>query len=137
LGGQPILTSSAKSKGRRCQDKVRDALRKLGTEFGVDPLDISAAIMGTSGCDILFAGTARKMFNLAIECKAVEALNVFTTFVNHFRTYESSPATKLLVHTKNRSLTLVTMRFEDFLDMYRVYVAHKQKEQSELGITAG
>lgn len=73
--------------------------------------------MGQNGVDVIESPAAKKVFDLAIECKNVETLNVFTTFWEHYEKYRNEPSLKLLVHAKNRAIPLVTMTWEQFLNL--------------------
>lgn len=122
-----MKTSSAKAKGRRGQDLVRDALRKIGAAFGLEEDDIKSAQMGASGVDIVFSPAARKLFPWSCEVKVVESLNVMSEFKNHHAQYAHLPTTKFLFHMKNKSPMLVTMTFEDFAKLYEEYLHHQHK----------
>ncbi len=110
-----MKTSSAKAKGRRLQQRVRDDLRVLGEQFSLQDGDIESRGMGQSGVDIILSPAAQNLFNLDIEAKNVEKLNVPTVFLEHFEKYKDRPSLKLLVHARNRTGALVTLRWGDFL----------------------
>jgi hypothetical protein len=114
-----MRTSSCKAKGRRLQDLIRDSLRKIAIEFGLDPTDIKSTIMGISGPDITFSSAAAKIFNLNVEAKNVEKLSVMSVFYKHYEKYAAQPTLKILVHKQNHTQPLITLRFEDFLPIYR------------------
>ena len=61
-----MKTQSAKAKGRRFQQWVRD---KLIETLGVHPEDIESRSMGAGGEDLIMARAARKKFPYSIECK--------------------------------------------------------------------
>jgi hypothetical protein len=70
--------------------------------------------MGANGVDIMFSPAARRVFGpLAIECKNVEALNVVSTFLAHAEKYPQD--IPYLVHKRNRTVPLCTLRFTDLL----------------------
>jgi hypothetical protein len=71
--------------------------------------------MGQQGEDVILSPAFRKVLDLDIECKNVERLDVAKTFWEHFNKYINRPSLKVLTHTKNRSLPLVTIRLADFL----------------------
>jgi hypothetical protein len=102
---------------------VRDALREIGALYELEPDDIKSTSMGVTGVDVILTPAARKIFNFDIECKQVEALNVFTTFKKHFLKYVSRPTIKLLFHGKNKEMTQVTMEFEQFMGLVTELVA--------------
>ena len=72
-----MKTSSAKQKGRKLQQWVRD---KLIEELGVHPEDIESRSMGAGGEDLIMARAARKKFPYSIECKNQESVNVWKAY---------------------------------------------------------
>jgi len=67
---------SAKAKGRRFQQLIRDLLLKVaGSKLEAD--DIRSTSMGAGGEDIQLSPAARKLFPYSIECKNVEKLNIW------------------------------------------------------------
>ena len=72
-----MKTSSAKQKGRKLQQWVRD---KLIEELGVHPEDIESRSMGAGGEDLIMARAARKKFPYSIECKNQESINVWKSY---------------------------------------------------------
>ena len=72
-----MKTSSAKQKGRKLQQWVRD---KLIEELGVHPEDIESRSMGAGGEDLIMSRAARKKFPYSIECKNQESVNVWKSY---------------------------------------------------------
>ena len=71
-----IKPSSAKAKGRRLQNYVCQVLSEItGIPWGKDEL-IAPREMGQSGPDIRLIGEARKLINIAFECKNEEKWKV-------------------------------------------------------------
>ena len=65
---------SAKNKGKRLQNKVRDLiLEKFNKQL--EPDDVRSITMGDSGEDILLSPAARRLFPFSVECKNQEKLN--------------------------------------------------------------
>ena len=62
-----MKTRSAKNKGKRLQNQVRDQL--LENFKQLEPDDIKSTTMGESGEDIQLSPAARKLIPYAIECK--------------------------------------------------------------------
>jgi hypothetical protein len=132
-----MKASTCKAKGRRLQDRVRNSLQTVGTQYGLQPDDIKCAIMGVSGQDIKFSPAADKIFPFDIECKNKEKLVVMTEFVTHFKKYKDHTGhTSLLIHSRNNSPTLVTLMWEDFLNMYvellRLRAERNEKQEETL-----
>lgn len=114
-----IKTSSCKAKGRKLQQLVCktlfDTFVKLHPDLQTD--DIKSTAMGQSGVDVLLSPFAKKRIPLAVECKAVEKLNIPTTFEQHYSKYSESTEVPILVSRRNRSQALVTLRWNDFLEI--------------------
>ena len=72
-----MKTQSAKAKGRRFQQWVRDQLIE---ELGVHPEDIESRSMGAGGEDLIMALAAREKFPYSIECKNQESLNIWKSY---------------------------------------------------------
>ena len=102
---------SAKAKGRRLQDTVREILRERFKDKLEDD-DITTAIMGESGIDVKLSPAARKIFPYSAECKNQEKLNIWAALK------QAEGHTKpILIFKRNHSDTYVAMRFEDFLNL--------------------
>ena len=79
-----VKTSSAKAKGRRLQQRVRDDMRAIAGSR-LDPTDIESTTMGLSGVDIILTKAAKDLFGpLAFECKNVEKLNAVGVFSEQY-----------------------------------------------------
>jgi hypothetical protein len=63
----PINTSSAKAKGRRLQNYVRDRILEVFPWLGEG--DVDSCSMGSSGIDVPMSPIARRTFPVSIECK--------------------------------------------------------------------
>ena len=70
-----MKTRSAKNKGKRLQNSVRDILLETFTQLEED--DIKSTTMGESGEDIQLSPAARKLIPYAIECKNQEKINIW------------------------------------------------------------
>ena len=117
-----MKTSALKAKGRRIQNYVAGFFSLFGqTFFGLKDGDVAPRPMGQGGVDVIFSPAASKFFNFDIECKNVEKLNIVATYNKHARQYEKTPGIPLLIHAKNKSKVLVTLSFEDFLELLYVY----------------
>jgi hypothetical protein len=68
---------SAKAKGRRLQQWVRDQLIE---QLEVHPEDIESRSMGAGGEDLIMARDARSKFPFSIECKNQEKLNIWDAY---------------------------------------------------------
>jgi hypothetical protein len=114
-----MKTSSAKGKGRRLQQIVRDGLRAIGKSRGLVDEDIESTSMGVSGVDIRMSPAAKKVLgNLAVEAKNWENINVTGIFWQHAKKYMNEGQLPLLVTKKNHTEPLVTLRLADFLAIF-------------------
>jgi len=98
-----VRAQSAKAKGRRLQQRVRDDLimaLDLPTE------DVVSTSMGAGGEDLKLSAAARKVVPFAIECKNVEKLNIWTAIEQakaHLRPHKGDRRHPLVVFGKNNS----------------------------------
>ena len=67
---------SAKNKGKRLQNKVRDLILEKFQQLEED--DVRSTTMGDSGEDVLLSPAARKLFPFSVECKNQEKLNIWS-----------------------------------------------------------
>lgn len=111
-----MRTASAKQKGRRLQQQVAAELREV---FNASEADIKSTPMGTQGEDIWLSSQIRLIFPYSVECKNVEKLNVWKAWEQAVSNTEQATMKPLLVISKNRSETLVVLRLEDFLLLYK------------------
>ena len=68
---------SAKAKGRKLQQWVRDQLIE---HRDIHPEDIESRSMGAGGEDLIMARDARQKFPYSIECKNQEKLNIWDAY---------------------------------------------------------
>ncbi len=109
-----MKTQSAKAKGRRLQQWMRDILVE---ELEIHKEDIESRSMGAGGEDLIMARAARDKFNYSIECKNVEKLNVWDAYdqakVNS-KNYEP-----IVVMKKNNKRPLVVLDAEYFVRLHK------------------
>lgn len=93
--------------------------------YGIVDEDIESTGMGQSGVDVILSPAAKRVLDLCIEAKNVEALNVVGVFLKHEEIYKDKPGLKLLIHTRNRTQPLVTLKWSDLLGILSTNVHHK------------
>jgi len=108
-----MKTQSAKAKGRRFQQWVRDLLIE---DLHIHPEDIESRSMGAGGEDLIMARAAREKFPMSIECKNQEKVNVW-------KSYEQAKANSgdyepVLFMKKNNSKPLVVVDAEFFVSLF-------------------
>ncbi len=105
---------SAKNKGKRLQNKVRDLiLEKYNSKL--EPDDVRSITMGESGEDILLSPAARKLFPFSVECKSQEKLSIWSSLEQ--AEDNSGDHIPLLIFKRNRSKTYAVLEFEELLKL--------------------
>jgi hypothetical protein len=110
-----VKSRSAKNKGKRLQNTVRDVL--LETFNTLEPDDIKSAIMGDSGEDIQLSPAARKLIPYSIECKNQEKLNIWGALEQAEK--NSGDSNPVLIFKRNRSKTYAVLEIEDFIKLIK------------------
>ena len=109
-----MKTSSAKQKGRKLQQWMRDLLIK---KLDIHPEDLESRSMGSQGEDLIMARAAREKFPLSIECKNQESVNVWKSYEQ--ATENSGEYEPVLVIKRNQSKPLVVIDAEYFVSMFK------------------
>ena len=110
-----MKTRSAKNKGKRLQNKVRDLILEKFTQLEED--DVRSTTMGDSGEDVLLSPAARKLFPFATECKNQEKLNIWSSLEQAEQ--NAGKHTPLLIFKRNRSKTYAVLEIQDFIDLIK------------------
>lgn len=109
-----MKTSSAKSKGRRLQQLVRDSILDLFKDLTPD--DVRSTGMGQSGVDVQLSQAAKQLFSYSVECKNKERMNIWKELEQ--ATENTEPNTEpLLVIKKNRTPAFAVITFKHFLEL--------------------
>ena len=104
---------SAKNKGKRLQNKIRDLILE---KFDIlEPDDVRSITMGDSGEDILLSPAARKLFPFSVECKNQEKLNIWGALEQAEE--NSGKHSPLVIFKRNRSKTYAVLEFEELLKL--------------------
>lgn len=111
-----MLTSSAKAKGRRLQQAVRDGILAKFPEL--KPGDVRSTSMGASGEDLLLSPRALELFPFAVECKNQEALNIWKA-LEQAQEHAVEGARPLLVFKRNQSDMYAALKFDDLLELLK------------------
>jgi hypothetical protein len=104
---------SAKNKGKRLQNKVRDIILEKFDKL--EPDDVRSITMGDSGEDILLSPAARRLFPFSVECKNQEALNIWSSLEQAEN--NSGKHTPLVIFKRNRSKTYAVLEFKELLKL--------------------
>ena len=104
---------SAKNKGKRLQNKVRDLILEKFTQL--EPDDVRSITMGDSGEDILLSPAARRLFPFSVECKNQEKLNIWSSLEQAEGNSGNHPP--LVIFKRNRSKTYAVLEFDKLLEL--------------------
>ena len=107
-----MKTQSAKAKGRRLQQWMRNLLIE---RLDIHEEDVESRPMGSGGEDLIMARAAREKFPFSIECKNQESGNVWKAMEqarDNAKTY-----TPIVVMKKNNEKPLVVIDAEVFIDI--------------------
>ena len=104
---------SAKNKGKRLQNKVRDLILEKFNQL--EPDDVRSVTMGESGEDILLSPAARKLFPFSTECKNQEKINIWASLEQ--AETNSGKHIPIVIFKRNRSKTYVALEFEKLLEL--------------------
>ena len=104
---------SAKNKGKRLQNKVRDLILEKFNQL--EPDDVRSVTMGESGEDILLSPAARKLFPFSTECKNQEKINIWSSLEQ--AETNSGKHIPIVIFKRNRSKTYVALEFEKLLEL--------------------
>ena len=108
-----MKSRSAKNKGKRLQNNVRDLL--LETFNQLEPDDVRSAIMGEQGEDIKLSPAARKLIPYSFECKNQEALNIWSSLEQ--AETNSGDYDPVLIFKRNRTKTYAVINIEKFIEL--------------------
>ena len=108
-----MKSRSAKNKGKRLQNQVRDLLLEKFQQLEED--DVRSTTMGDSGEDILLSPAARRLFPFSVECKNQEKLNIWSSLEQAEN--NSGSHTPLLIFKRNRTKTYAVIEFERLLEL--------------------
>lgn len=105
--------SSAKAKGRKLQQWVRDAVLRLFPQL--EPDDVRSTSMGANGEDVLLSPAARRLFPYSIECKNLNKIAVYNYYEQAVSNCPKG-SEPLLIIKQNRSKPLAVVDAEYFME---------------------
>ena len=111
-----MKSRSAKNKGKRLQNDVRDLLLESFNQL--EPDDVKSAIMGESGEDIKLSPAARKQIPFSFECKNQEALNIWSSLEQ--AETNAGDHDPVLIFKRNRTKTYAVIEIEKFIELIRM-----------------
>jgi len=104
---------SAKAKGRKFQQKVRDLL--LSAADSLTPDDVRSTSMGAGGSDILLSTAAKAIYPWSVECKAQERVNVWEAYKQAEANKDHEDDEPVVFISRNRHKPLVLVDAEWFV----------------------
>ena len=104
---------SAKNKGKRLQNKVRDLILEKFNQL--EPDDVRSVTMGESGEDILLSPAARKLFPFSTECKNQEKINIWSSLEQ--AETNSGKHIPIVIFKRNRTKTYAVLEFDKLLEL--------------------
>ncbi len=121
-----MKTSSAKAKGRRFAQEIKDLLIKYAVTR-IEDEDIVVTSSGDTGEDLKLSPRARSVYPVSIECKNQEKLNIWESL----KQAESNAGiyTPVLFFRRNRSKMYAVVEAETLVNLLRYY--KKPEEQDE------
>lgn len=108
-----MKTRSAKNKGKRLQNKVKELLLESFKQLEED--DVRSAIMGETGEDIKLSPAARKLIPYSFECKNQEKINIWDSL--NQAEENSGDYSPVLIFKRNRSKTYAVINIEKFIEL--------------------
>lgn len=110
-----ISTASAKQKGRKAQQLVRDAV--LAAFPALAPEDVVSCPMGSNGSDLMLSAEARRQFPFSVEVKArAKIALVYDALAQAER---GDGLTPVAVIKADRKQPLVVLSLEDFVKLVK------------------
>jgi len=110
-----MKTRSAKNKGKRLQNQVRDLILEKFQQLEED--DVRSITMGDTGEDILLSPAARKLFPFSVECKNQEKINIWSSLEQ--AETNAGKHIPLVVFKRNRSKTYAVLEIENLMNLLK------------------
>jgi hypothetical protein len=115
LGVAGMKSASAKQKGRKFQQLVRDIILKTFPSLEKD--DVTSRSMGAGGEDILLSPRARVILPLSIECKCTEKVNIWEAYSQ--ASSNSGQWEPIVCIKRNHHKPLVVVDAEYFIGLFK------------------
>jgi len=110
-----MKTRSAKAKGRKLQDFVRDIFRDIFRDK-LEEDDITSRQMGGAGTDIVFTPSARKLIPFDIEAKNQERFNL-NEAMNQAIENSKEGRIPVVVYSRNKDDVYISIKFMDLINL--------------------
>ena len=113
----PIKTSSAKQKGRKLQQWVRDEILKLHPTFRAE--DAKSTSMGAGGADVTLSPFVTDVLPIQIECKSYARIAVYNWYK---QCKEHGKFEPVLFIKQNHSRPLAIVDAEHYLSLLKLLI---------------
>ena len=115
-----ITTSSAKAKGRKLQQLVRDKLIELLSSRGVVDDDVKSTGMGQGGEDVQLSPLARKYMPVSIECKKYAKFAVYGPYEQAEKASGKYEPLLVIQGDRKKPLAIVSLDYYLSLEGWRI-----------------
>ena len=118
-----MKTASAKAKGRKLQQYVRDKFIELLKPYGVEPADVKSTSMGAGGEDVQLSPFARSFLPVSVECKSHKSMAVYKLYEQAQENCgEYEP---LLVIKANHKKPLAVVDLDHYINLHKERLEHE------------
>ena len=117
-----ISVKSAKQKGRKLQQLVRDKVIELLKPYGVVPEDVKSTGMGQGGEDVQLSPLARTFLPVSLECKSHKSFAVYKFYEQSQETAKGTDNKPVLVIKGDRKepLAIIDLDYWLYLEECRI-----------------
>lgn len=105
---------SAKQKGRKLQQYVRDKILKIFPQLTSD--DVRSTGMGQGGVDVQLSSQAKALFPFSVECKNKEKISIWAELEQAEKNCEPNTSA-LLVIKRNRSKVYAVLELDHLIEV--------------------
>jgi len=115
-----MKTQSAKQKGRKLQQYVRDKICEILKPYGVVAEDVKSTAMGQSGIDVQLSPFAKSFLPIAVECKSHKSMAIYGLYAQaeEYKT-QGEP---VLVVKANHKKPLAVIDLEYYLQLEKTRI---------------
>tara|TARA_R110000851_G_scaffold12862_4_gene44300 strand:- start:6104 stop:6478 length:375 start_codon:yes stop_codon:yes gene_type:complete len=122
-----ITTASAKAKGRKLQQLVRDKVLELLAPRGIVADDVKSTGMGQGGEDVQLSPLARKYLPVSIECKKYAKFAVYGPYEQAEKASGINEPLLVIQGDRKIPLAIVSLDYYLSLEEWRIEGEHNEK----------
>jgi len=124
-----MKTASAKQKGRKFQQEIRDLI--LETLDHLEPDDVRSTSMGCSGVDIQTSPKCQEDFPFACEMKNQEKISIWSA-LEQAENNSTDKLLPVLFFKRNRSKSYTVLKTSDFFKLIKILINLTGKNNKSL-----